>query len=43
MFWLAIALLIAKSYFVIVKHDEVHYVSENNHPPIISKEKFEAV
>ena len=24
------------------KH-EVHYVSENNHPPIISKEKFQAV
>lgn len=22
---------------------EAHYVSENNHPPIISKEKFEAV
>lgn len=22
---------------------EVHYVSENNHPPIISKEKFQAV
>ena len=22
---------------------EVHYVSENNHPPIISKEMFQAV
>lgn len=22
---------------------EVHYVSENNHPPIISKERFKAV
>jgi len=22
---------------------EVHYVSENNHPPIISEEKFQAV
>lgn len=22
--------------------NEVHYVSENNHPPVISKEKFQA-